>query len=115
MRTALAYTSARILLLVASMGLLYLAGARGWILLALAVLVSALASYILLSRQRDVMSAALSRRLTKAGAKAAELRGRLDEGTAAEDEAGDDEELSSGGTPPASSPTVTPSSATRPG
>ena len=85
MRTVLAYTSARILLLVASMGLLYLAGARGLVLLGLAILVSALASYILLSRQRDLMSAALSRRVSKVGAKAAEFRGRLEEGTAAED------------------------------
>jgi hypothetical protein len=85
MRTVLAYTSARILLLVASMGLLYLAGARGLTLLILAVVVSALASYILLSRQRDRMSAALSGRLSKAGAKAAELRVRLERGAAAED------------------------------
>ena len=92
MRTVLAYSSARILLLVASMGLLYLAGARGWILLCLAILVSALASYILLSRQRDVMSAALSGRLNKAGAKAAELRSRLEEGAAAEDVDDDDDQ-----------------------
>jgi hypothetical protein len=90
MRTVLAYSSARILLLVASMGLLYLAGARGWVLLALAILVSALASYVLLSRQRDVMSAALSGRLSKAGAKAAEFRDRLNEGAAAEDMDGDE-------------------------
>lgn len=114
MRTVLAYSSARILLLVASLGLLYLAGARGLILLGLAILVSALASYVLLSRQRDVMSVALSRRLTKAEAKAAEFRSRLEEGTAAED-VDDDGQLPgsqppratpSGATPPA---TVTPS------
>jgi len=85
MRTGLAYTSARILLLVASLVLLYLAGARGIILLALAFVVSALASYVLLSRQRDAMSAALSRRLVKTSRKAAEFKARLDEGTAAED------------------------------
>jgi hypothetical protein len=100
MRTVLAYSSARILLLVASLGLLYLAGARGLILLGLAILVSALASYVLLSRQRDVMSVALSRRLGKAGAKAAEFRSRLNEGAAAEDV---DEE------PPVPPATVTPS------
>jgi Protein of unknown function (DUF4229) len=85
MRTGLAYTSARILLLVVSLVLLYLAGARGIILLALAFVVSALASYVLLSRQRDAMSAALSRRFVKASQKAAEFRARLDAGTAAED------------------------------
>jgi hypothetical protein len=85
MRTGLAYTSARILLLVISLVLLYLAGARGFALLALAFVVSALASYILLSRQRDVMSAALSRRLAKTGQKAADFKARLNEGAAAED------------------------------
>jgi hypothetical protein len=85
MRTGLAYTSARILLLVISMGLLYLAGARGILLLGLAFVVSALASYVLLSRQRDLMSGALNRRLSKVGRRAAEFRSRLDEGAAAED------------------------------
>jgi hypothetical protein len=85
MRTGLAYTSARILLLVVALILLYLAGARGLILVLLACVVSALASYVLLSKQRDAMSGALTRRLGKAGRKAAEFRARLDEGTRAED------------------------------
>ena len=107
MRTVLAYSSARILLLVASLGLLYLAGARGLMLLVLAVAVSALASYVLLSKQRDVMSGLVSRRLTKAGAKAAEFRDRLNEGAAAEDADDDnDEQVPPGGTP---STAVTPS------
>jgi hypothetical protein len=86
MRTGLAYTSARILLLVISTGLLYLAGARGILLLALAFVVSALASYVLLSKQREAMSGALNRRLSRVGRSAAEFRGRLEEGAAAEDE-----------------------------
>jgi UPF0716 family protein affecting phage T7 exclusion len=90
MRTGLAYTSARILLLVVSMVVLYLAGARGFLLLALAFLVSALASYVLLSKQREVIAGALNRRMSKATSKAtskaAELRERLEEGTAAEDD-----------------------------
>ena len=85
MRTGLAYTSARILLLIISMGLLYLAGARGFLLLGLAFVVSALASYVLLSKQRDMMSGALNRRLSKVGRRAAEFRSRLEEGAAAED------------------------------
>jgi Zn-dependent protease with chaperone function len=92
MRTGLAYTSARILLLVISLVVLYLAGARGFLLLALAFLVSALASYILLSRQREVMAGALNRRLGKVTNKAAEFRERLREGAAAEDEDDADEE-----------------------
>ncbi len=105
MRTTLAYSSARILLLVASLGLLYLAGARGWMLLVLAFAVSALASYVLLSRQRDVMSAALSRRVTKTTRKAAEFRARLDEGAAAEDV--DDEDADDEPAAPGESPSVT--------
>jgi Protein of unknown function (DUF4229) len=85
MRTGLAYTSARILLLVVAIILLYLVGARGIVLLALAFVVSALASYVLLSKQRDVMSGALNRRLNRVGRKAAEFRARIDEGAAAED------------------------------
>ena len=61
MRSMLAYTTARLLLFVAATGLLYLAGARGLLLLGLALLVSGIASYVLLSRQRDAMSGALPR------------------------------------------------------
>src|SRR5579863_684465 len=86
MRTGLAYTSARILLLVISVVLLYLAGARGILLLALAFVISALASYVLLSRQREVLAGALNRRLGRVTAKATEFRQRIDEGAAAEDE-----------------------------
>jgi cell division protein FtsW (lipid II flippase) len=90
MRTGLAYTSARILFLVISLVVLYLAGARGFLLLALAFLVSALASYVLLSRQREKIAGALNRRLDRVGAKAAEFRERLDEGAAAEDDEAED-------------------------
>jgi len=85
MRTGLAYTSARILLLVLAVVLLYLAGARGFLLLALAFVISALASYVLLSKQRETMAGALNRRLNRVSAKATEFRERLDEGAAAED------------------------------
>jgi hypothetical protein len=91
MRTGLFYTSARILLLVVSLVLLYLAGARGFLLLALAFVVSAVASYVLLFRQREIMAGALNRRLSKMTAKAAEFRGRIEDGAAAEDETEDNE------------------------
>jgi hypothetical protein len=45
----------------------------------LALLVSGAASYVLLSRQRDAMAGALSRRLTS-------FRSRLDAGARAEDD-----------------------------
>ena len=47
---------------------------------------SALASFILLSRQRDVMSGALASRLKGGRARAAGFRTRLEEGARAEDE-----------------------------
>jgi uncharacterized protein (DUF58 family) len=86
MRTALAYTSARILLLVVALILLYLAGARGLLLLGLAFVVSGIVSFVLLSRQRDVMSGALMARLKSGRERAASFRARLDEGTRAEDD-----------------------------
>ncbi|HTT52130.1 MAG TPA: DUF4229 domain-containing protein [Streptosporangiaceae bacterium] len=89
MRSVLAYTTARLLLFVAATGLLYLAGARGLLLLGLALLASGIASYVLLSRQRDRMSGALSARLAGARGKAGRFRSRLDAGTRAED--GDDQ------------------------
>ncbi len=92
MRTTLAYTSARILLLVVSMILLYLAGARGLLLLALAFVVSGIASFVLLSRQRDVMSGALIGRLRNGRERAAGFRARLEEGSRAEDEDEDEDE-----------------------
>jgi hypothetical protein len=86
MRATLAYTSARLVLLVVSTVLLYLAGARGLLLLALAFVVSGIASFVLLSRQRDVMSGALLARLRNGRGKAAGFRARLEEGARAEDE-----------------------------
>lgn len=86
MRATVAYTCARILLLVVSVILLYLAGARGLLLLALAFLVSGIASFVLLSRQRDVMSSALMARIRNGRQRAAEIRARIEEGARAEDE-----------------------------
>lgn len=86
MRATLAYTSARILLLVIAMILLYLAGARGLLLLALAFVVSGILSFVLLSRQRDVMSGALLTRIRNGRERAATLRNRIEEGTRAEDD-----------------------------
>ena len=86
MRATLAYTSARILLLVVSIILLYLAGARGLLLLALAFVVSGIVSFVLLSRQRDAMSSALMARIRTGKQRAAGFRARIEEGARAEDE-----------------------------
>jgi hypothetical protein len=85
----LAYTSARILLFGCSVILLYVAGARGILLLALGLVISALASYILLNRQRTLIADKLNGRLantgSKVGSKVTDFRGRLEEGAKAED------------------------------
>ncbi len=86
MRATLAYTCARIGLLVISLILLYLAGARGLLLLALAFVVSGILSFVLLARQRDVMSGALLARLRNRRGRAAGFRARLEEGARAEDD-----------------------------
>jgi NADH:ubiquinone oxidoreductase subunit 2 (subunit N) len=79
MRATLAYTGVRLLLFVVAVGLIYLAGARGLLLIALALLVSGIASYVLLSRMRDKMAGSISNRIDS-------VRSRLDEGSRVEDE-----------------------------
>jgi Protein of unknown function (DUF4229) len=79
MRATLAYTAARILLFAIVLGLLYLVGARGLLLAGLALVISGIISFIVLSPQRDAMSGAISSRIGR-------VRKRLDEGTRAEDE-----------------------------
>jgi UPF0716 family protein affecting phage T7 exclusion len=87
----LAYTSARILIFGCSVILLYAAGARGILLLFLGLVISMIASYILLNKQRAIIAAKLNGRLSKVGSKATEFRGRLEEGTKAEDEENEEE------------------------
>jgi hypothetical protein len=101
MRTALTYTLSRLLLFVAVLLLLDLAGARGLLLIALAVLISGLLSYVLLSRQRDAMAGSLFSRLSGRTRRSTSFRERLAEGAAAEDT--DDEE-----TAPATAPAPNP-------
>jgi hypothetical protein len=79
MRATFAYTTARILIFVLSLILLYLVGARGLLLLGLALVISGIVSFVLLSRQRDAMSSALTSRIGS-------FRNRLDGGTRAEDD-----------------------------
>jgi hypothetical protein len=79
MRATFAYTAARILLFVAVLAVLYLVGARGLLLVGLALVVSGIVSFVLLSRQRDAMSGAITSRIGN-------FRQRLDEGTRGEDD-----------------------------
>jgi Protein of unknown function (DUF4229) len=79
MRATFAYTTARILLFVAVLAVLYLVGVRGLLLPGIAILASGLISFILLSRQRDAMAGAITSRIGN-------FRQRLDEGTRSEDD-----------------------------
>ena len=75
----LGYTVLRVLLFAGVALVLALVGARGLLLLALAILISGLVSFPLLSGRRDAMSAALTERSGR-------MRARLDRGAASEDE-----------------------------
>ncbi len=79
MRATFSYTALRLGLFVVAFGLLYLAGARSILLLALAILISGVVSYFVLSPQRNAMSGAIAHRFTG-------FRERLDAATRAEDE-----------------------------
>lgn len=79
MRSVLVYTVARLALFAATAGVLYEAGARGFLLLALAVLISGIVSFVLLSKQRDRVSDSVTSR-------AARMRRNLAEGAAREDD-----------------------------
>ena len=83
MRNVLFYTVSRILLFIVVLLLLDLAGARGLLLIALALLISGLLSYVLLSRQRDSMAGSLTGRLSRR--RSTSFRDRLAEGARAED------------------------------
>jgi hypothetical protein len=78
MRSVLAYTVARVALIAATAGVLYLVGARGLLLAALAVLISGPVSLVLLSRQRDAMSASVLSVARRSRRKIEESRTRED-------------------------------------
>ncbi len=108
MRTALFYTVSRLLLFIVVLLLLDLAGARGLLLIALALLISGLLSYVLLSRQRNSMASSLSGRLGARTRRTQSFRERLNEGTRAEDT---DDEPAPARPAQASPPPISPPSA----
>jgi uncharacterized protein DUF4229 len=111
MRTALFYTVSRLLLFIVVLLLLDLAGARGLLLIALALLISGLLSYVLLSRQRNSMASSLSGRLGARTRRTQSFRERLNEGTRAEDT--DDEPAQASPAPASPSPISPPSAGDR--
>ncbi|WP_067794490.1 DUF4229 domain-containing protein [Actinomadura formosensis] len=60
MRSVILYTIARLAIFAATAGVLALFGARGFLLVLMALLISGVVSYVLLSGQRDRMSAAVA-------------------------------------------------------
>ena len=78
MRATMNYTVLRLAIFAVALGLLYLAGARGILLVGLAAVVSAIVSFIVLARWREAMAGSISRRIANA-------RERLDEGAKVED------------------------------
>jgi biopolymer transport protein ExbB/TolQ len=78
----LVYTASRLGVFVVVAAVLALLGMRGLLLLLVAVLVSGLLSFVLLSRQRDAMSQAVVQR-------GSSLRQRMREATESEDAADD--------------------------
>ena len=93
MRATLSYTLGRLLLFVAALGLMYLAGARGLLLVGLALLISGIISFVVLSRLRDAMSGSITSRISS-------FRERLNEGSRAED----DDDAASVGEPASARP-----------
>ncbi|MFI0484258.1 DUF4229 domain-containing protein [Actinomadura sp. 9N215] len=61
MRSVIFYTVARLAIFAVTAGVLALFGARGFLLLLLALLISGVVSYVLLSAQRDRMSSVVAR------------------------------------------------------
>lgn len=63
MRSVILYTLARLVLVAATAAILYLIGLSGLLNLALAFLISGIVSYVMLSRQRDQISVALTSKM----------------------------------------------------
>lgn len=78
MRATLFYTVLRLGLFIVVFGLLFVAGVRGFLLLALAILISGVVSYFALNSQRTAMAGVIGRRVTS-------FKDQLDAGTKAED------------------------------
>jgi|SRR5690625_2410380 len=84
MRSWLFYTAARLGLFVGAFGVVHLLGARSWMALILAWVISGLASYVLLSKWRDQLSTQIVDHNEKR--KGSRLADRLDGGALREDD-----------------------------
>src|SRR5258708_35637282 len=105
MRATFAYTFARILLFAVALGLLSLVGARGLLLVGLALVISGIVSFVVLSRYRDAMSGAITSRISRFRER---LAGDSQDDAADHASAGDTEPAPTGGRRPASARVHTP-------
>lgn len=80
------YNGARLGLFVVALVALDLIGVSGLLLFALALVISGIASYVLLSGLRDRMSESVEGRMRRARAKVGDIRERIEEGARAEDD-----------------------------
>jgi len=78
MRSVFFYTAARVAIFIATGAVLALFGARGVLLLLLALLISGIISFVLLSGQRDAMSSAVARGWTSRRKKFEQMRTKED-------------------------------------
>ncbi|MGH3273445.1 MAG: DUF4229 domain-containing protein [Streptosporangiaceae bacterium] len=78
MRATLSYSALRLGLFAVALIVLYLAGARGIVLLVIAAVLSAVISYLAFGRWREAMIGSISQRISNA-------RERIDAGARAED------------------------------
>lgn len=102
MRSLLTYTAARLGLFAAAFGVVYLFGARSWVAVVLAWLISGLASYVLLSDMRDRISAtAVEKMESRRGARVGD---RLAAGAAREDHLQETADVPVAGTDPEAEP-----------
>jgi hypothetical protein len=76
-KSAALYTAARVLIFLVLVGLGWLAGLRGFLLVFVALLVSVPLSYFFLARQREAFAADLERRVTGRRARREDLRSQL--------------------------------------
>lgn len=90
----LRYTTMRLAIFAVALGLLWLVRVRGLLLVALAVLVSGLASYVLLQRERDAVSTRVAVAASRRKARSVERTSREDD--IAEELAQADEDLPAG-------------------
>lgn len=77
MKSVAVYTAGRVLVFGVLVALAWLVGLRGFLLVAVALLLSVPVSWFLLARQREALAADVERRITERQARRTDLRAQL--------------------------------------